>query len=196
MQMNVYMHTLFIQVVGIDPDIERLQLAMEKYSAPNLTYQEGTAEDITESDFDAVFSNSVLHWCEDKDAVFKQVKRSLKKGGQFGFVTPNNFDIAEQFCTPAYMISEECREYIINKTYLPSTDDLHDMITVNEFQQTYMNEHIRDWRFESVGKLIEFYMTHFNEFGRHHYNVEAMKRHYGDGEIIFKMPYTTVILVK
>ena len=74
------------QVVGMDPDTDRLQLAKEKYSAPNLTYQEGKAEDISGGNYDVVFSNFVLHWCEDKDIVFKQVMRSLKEGGKFGFV--------------------------------------------------------------------------------------------------------------
>ena len=184
-----------MQVVGIDPDEERLQLARKKYPGPNLTYQEGTAENIPRGVYDFVFSNSVLHYCEDKDKVFKQVKKSLKKGGKFGFVTPNNFDAIEQFCTPADMLSVECRENLINKTHIPRTEELRNIMSVNGFQITYMQEHIREWKFEGVSELIQFLMTHYRDFGRQHYNAEAMKRRYGDGEIVFKMPYTTATLV-
>ena len=143
-----------------------------------------------------MFSNSVLHWCEDKDTVFKKVLKSLKEGGKFGFVIPNNFDIVEQFCTPANMFSEEYREYFIRQYHIPSTEDLHDIISENGFQITHMHEMIRKWSFEGVNKLVEFFWTTFSKFDRHHYNIEAMKQHYGDGKIVFEVPYTTVVLVK
>jgi SAM-dependent methyltransferase len=160
-------------------------------------YQAGQGEDISgTSCYDTIFSNSVLHWCKDKTAVFRQVAISLKKGGKFGFVIPNNFNIEEQFCTPSHMLSEECRQLIMNKTHVPNIDEIRNIISNTGFTTTYFQEHIREWKFEDVSKLVEFYMTHFNELGREHYNIEAMKTHYGEGEIIFRMPYTTVILVK
>ena len=58
------------KVVGIDPDTERLQLAKEKYSASNIEYLEGSAENIPGGDYGLVFSNHVLHWCNDKNLVF------------------------------------------------------------------------------------------------------------------------------
>lgn len=36
-----------------------------------------------ESEFDAVFTNAVLHWIQDHDAVLSGVYRSLKPGGKF-----------------------------------------------------------------------------------------------------------------
>lgn len=159
-------------------------------------YQEGTAVDIPGGDYDAVFSNGVLHWCEDKGTIFKTVLKSLKEMGKFGFVIPNNFDIIEQFCTPADMFSDEYRQYFMSKYHIPSTKELCNIIDVSGFQKTHMCEHIREFKFESVAKLIEFFRTTFSKFDGHHYNVEAMKRRYGDGEIVFKVPCTTVILVK
>ena len=69
-------------VVGIDPDEERLKVAREKHTASNLKYLNGIAENIPGTDYDLVFSNHVIHWCKDKDLVFKQVHKSLKKGGE------------------------------------------------------------------------------------------------------------------
>ena len=73
------------KVVAIDPDVERLSLAKKMYTADNLEYYEGKAEDIQGTDYDIVFSNHVIHWCMDKDLVFQQVSKSLKKGGKFAF---------------------------------------------------------------------------------------------------------------
>ncbi len=49
----------------------------KKYSAENIEYLYGTAENLPGVDFkfDMVFSNHVLHWCEDKDLVLKQVSQ-------------------------------------------------------------------------------------------------------------------------
>ena len=55
-----------MQVVGIDIDVERLEVAREKYSASNIEYLEGNAQDIPKVGgiklYDCVFSNFVLHW--------------------------------------------------------------------------------------------------------------------------------------
>jgi ubiquinone/menaquinone biosynthesis C-methylase UbiE len=82
-----------------------LKIAKEKYSANNIEFLEGAAEEPPLQNFDVVFSNSVLHWCEDKDKVFKQVAKRLQDGGKFGFVIPVDFDATEQFFTPANMLT-------------------------------------------------------------------------------------------
>ncbi len=116
-------------------------MAKEKYSVPNVVYQEGRAEEIPESDYDAVFSNSVLHWCEDKEKVFKQVFNSLKKGGKFGFVTPSDFDIAKEFCTPEDMATPECRQHMIRSSQVPSSDDLHNLALKSGFKTIHSKQH-------------------------------------------------------
>jgi SAM-dependent methyltransferase len=105
---------IFVQVIGIDPDLDRLKIAREKYSANNIEFLEGAAEEPPLQHFDVVFSNSVLHWCEDKDRVFKQIANRLQGGGKFGFVTPVDFDNTKQLLTPANMFSPECLEAMTN----------------------------------------------------------------------------------
>ena len=176
--------------------MQRLQLAREKYFADNVVFQEGTAHDIPVSKrFNVVFSNSVLHWCEDKNKVFKQVAKCLDQGGKFGYVTPNNFSVEKQFCTPSDMLSSECRQHMIKRSQIPNSDYLQNLASNNGFVTIYSKEHVREWKFENVYKLIEFHVTHVHEFSFEHYNVEAMKRHYGEGEIVFKMSYTTAVLI-
>jgi SAM-dependent methyltransferase len=46
---------------------------------------EGSAESLpfVDHSFDAVFSNAVLHWVRDQDAMMVEVRRVLKPGGRF-----------------------------------------------------------------------------------------------------------------
>ncbi len=184
----------FLQVVGIDPDGERLLVAKNKYSLSNITYIERGGENIPEHDYDIVFSNSVLHWCADRDLVFEQVARSLKSGGKFGFVVPANIDVVAAMFTPAHLFSPECRQYLINHTHIPTTNELLNLIINNRFDLKLFKEHLREWRFADVHKYVEFHMTHLRGvFDKSNFNIEAMRQHYGKGEIVVKMPYITII---
>jgi trans-aconitate methyltransferase len=53
--------------------------------AKGIAADEAPAEKLPHADasFDAVFSNAVLHWVRDQDAMMAQVHRVLKPGGRF-----------------------------------------------------------------------------------------------------------------
>ena len=161
-----------------------------------MLFQEGRAEEIPGTDYDVVFSNNVLHWCQDKDHVFQQIAKSLKEGGKFGYVIVKDFSIEEEFCTPAEMFAPEGRNHMIQMMPVPTSGELHNLASDNGFVTLHFKEHIHKWKFENFHKLIEFYMTHFTKVKREHFNTEAMKRHFGEGEIVLKIPYTTIILKK
>ena len=68
-------------VLGVDASLEMVEAARnrgieaEQAKAELLPFHDGT--------FDAVFSNAVLHWVRDQDAMLAQVHRVLRKGGRF-----------------------------------------------------------------------------------------------------------------
>lgn len=68
-------------VLGVDASAEMVAAARERgieaehAKAEQLPFRDGT--------FDAVFSNAVLHWVRDQDAMMRQVHRVLKPGGRF-----------------------------------------------------------------------------------------------------------------
>jgi SAM-dependent methyltransferase len=67
-------------VVGIDASADMLAAAR----ARGLDVRSMNAEQLTfDGEFDAVFSNAVLHWIKDADAVIAGVRRALKPGGRF-----------------------------------------------------------------------------------------------------------------
>lgn len=68
-------------VVGVDLSPEMLAAAR----ARGVDAREGSAESLPfpAATFDAVFSNAVLHWIRNQDAMMTEVRRVLKPGGRF-----------------------------------------------------------------------------------------------------------------
>jgi len=69
------------RVLGVDASLEMVEAARQR----SVVAEVGDAEGLTFAGqtFDAVFSNAVLHWVRDQDAMLTQVRRVLKPGGRF-----------------------------------------------------------------------------------------------------------------
>ena len=77
------------RIIAVDPDEDRLRIARENYLASNIEYIEADDKTFPEGQYDLVFANAVIHWIQDKRALFEKVYKNLKAGGQFAFVTPD-----------------------------------------------------------------------------------------------------------
>lgn len=75
------------KVVAVDPDAGRISIAKEKYSRANIEYLVESDQTFPEDGYDLVFSNHVLPWIKDKEALFKRIFEKLCPGGRFAFVT-------------------------------------------------------------------------------------------------------------
>jgi ubiquinone/menaquinone biosynthesis C-methylase UbiE len=74
------------RVIGIDPLEYRIAIARLRQSK-TLTFETGRAEDLSrfrESQFDAIYLNSVFHWIVEKDRALREIYRVLKPGGLVG----------------------------------------------------------------------------------------------------------------
>jgi trans-aconitate methyltransferase len=67
-------------VVGVDSSPQMVAAAQERGVDARLASGESLSFD---QEFDAVFSNAVLHWMRDHDALLQGVYRALKPGGRF-----------------------------------------------------------------------------------------------------------------
>ena len=69
-------------MLGVDQSEEMIAQARKKY--PELRFEIADARALEfEGEFDAVFSNAVLHWIPEADQVIAGVARALKRGGRF-----------------------------------------------------------------------------------------------------------------
>ena len=70
------------EVVGIDSSDGMVGVASQNY--PNIRFEVADARSLPyAAEFDAVFSNAVLHWVRPPEAVVESVGRSLKPRGRF-----------------------------------------------------------------------------------------------------------------
>lgn len=70
------------EVLGVDSSPEMIREARANY--PKLEFRVDDARRFSvESRFDAVFSNAMLHWILDAEAVIRQVALALRPGGRF-----------------------------------------------------------------------------------------------------------------
>ena len=185
------------KVVGVDPDLERLEIARKRYSASNLEYVQGYAEDILGygSDFDFVVSFYALHWCKDKDSVVKQVAAILKPGGKFGVVGINIDN--SKYLSPAEMFSEAYRAHHMEACTPISPSEVREIASRNNFKVLFLKEFVREEKFEGVKEVVEQHMMHaLGEYDETHFNVEAMKRHYGEGEVTVNKEMISFVLEK
>lgn len=69
------------KVVGVDASPQMVAAAQSRGAEA----VQGNAESLPfpDQDFDAVFSNAVLHWVRDHDAMMGEVRRVLRPGGRF-----------------------------------------------------------------------------------------------------------------
>jgi trans-aconitate methyltransferase len=70
------------EVVGLDASAEMVERARREH--PGLTFVEGDARTFAlEPAFDAIFSNAVLHWVGEPEAVAARIAAHLRPGGRF-----------------------------------------------------------------------------------------------------------------
>ena len=116
------------KVVAVDPDVERLKIAREKYSASNIEYIQADDKTFPPGQYDLIFSNIVIHWISDKRTLFTRVHEYLCPGGHFAFTT---FDGEQTFPPVAQkifsLISPDFYHKMLheNQVFLPASDYRH-----------------------------------------------------------------------
>ena len=69
-------------VVAVDPDGERLAIARVKHPSNNIEYIQADDQSFPAGEYD-IFSNLVIHWIDNKEAVFNRMYANLWPGGCF-----------------------------------------------------------------------------------------------------------------
>jgi SAM-dependent methyltransferase len=124
------------EVIGIDSSPELIQAALGL--ALNVSVQNAYEIDFRE-EFDAVFSNAVLHWLKDADRVIRNVFQALRPGGRF--VAECGGDKCCQTIQTALATELERRGYdgwAANPWYFPTTEDYGGRLVKAGFAVAYI----------------------------------------------------------
>ncbi len=77
------------RVVAVDPDVERIKIAKECNTRPNIKFLVENDQTFPGQEYDLVFCNHVIQRVMDKVALFKRLHDKLRSGGSFVFLTFN-----------------------------------------------------------------------------------------------------------
>jgi len=147
-------------VIGVDPDKERIQLARKSHSGiRNLSFVEGSAANFPgmgSKVYDIVFSNAALHWIPGKQKAFKNMFESLKVGGKIAL---NYLDHLAPFELDAYeKLNAENAKRICQMYQCESKAKIEQYCSSAGFEIIRSYEtHSTDLIFESNASLLEYH---------------------------------------
>ncbi|NHI92864.1 MAG: class I SAM-dependent methyltransferase [Candidatus Lokiarchaeota archaeon] len=87
------------EIIGIDLDqnmINQAKMNLKKEKINNISFLTVDFLKYTPNFlFDVIFSNSVIHWIDDKKAVFQKIKEILNTNGRVGIQMPSSNNLSE-----------------------------------------------------------------------------------------------------
>lgn len=152
---------------------------------------QGRGESIPGGNYDIIFSNYVLHRCNDKDLVFKEVHKHLRKGGKFGFVTWLTHAYCEVTPNFSKAVSPEFENAVRILYHPPVMEEYKCIISNDLFKILHVEEKEREWNFGNVHHYIKRLKDNFNGVEE-----RAVKNYYGEGDVLAKVPYCIMVLQK
>ena len=127
------------EVVGIDSSEDMVGVASGNY--PNIRFEVADARSLPfDAEFDAVFSNAVLHWVRPPEAVVQSVWRALKPGGRFvaEFGGENNIRTIMTAVGQALdALERDGTEVYRPNKYFPPLDEYGSLLEGRDFRVAY-----------------------------------------------------------
>jgi len=143
------------KVLGVDLSVEMVQAAKE--NGIEAMVASVTALPFTK-EFDAIFSNAMLHWVKQSDLAIENISKALKGGGRFvaefgGEGNAHHLVKAMEF---AFQKHPEFGEFV-NPWYFPSPAEYKTKLEDNGFRVEYIELIPRPTPMEDVGKWLEIF---------------------------------------
>ena len=120
------------QVIGIDLSADMVKRTKAKKIE---AYVMSATELAFEDEFDAVFSNAVLHWVKDASSAVKQVRKTLKNGGRF-VAEFGGYENLKHLINAIETVFEKHPEYgeFHNPWYFPKEQEYKKLLQENGFR--------------------------------------------------------------
>jgi len=111
-----------------------------------------------ESEFDAIFSNAVLHWIKDANLAMQNIAKSLKSGGRFvaEFGGKGNMQSVVEAMEEVFARHLEFGEFS-NPWYFPSVDEYKKLLEEFGFEVEYIELIDRPTPMKSLAKWLDIF---------------------------------------
>lgn len=154
-----------VTIIGVDQSANMITQAKKKYPHISFELQDATHLPYM-NEFDAVFSNAVLHWVKQPKQALDRIYRSLKPGGRFiaefggkGNVESITTAIIEQYEKAGYSFQKEQFPW-----YFPSIGEYTSLMEQAGFRVVYAHHFDRPTLLDGENGLnnwIEMFGTNF-----------------------------------
>ena len=144
------------KVTAVDPDEDRLVLAQQNYAAHNISFMVGDDKTFPKSQYDLVFANCVVHWIDDKFALFNRIYQNLKPGGKFAFTTGKGPVLAKGIMDKLLGAGVLDNLFPNTATFL-SPAEYCTLATLVGFEVASTEVKEIPWTFKSVNTVIDYY---------------------------------------
>jgi trans-aconitate methyltransferase len=127
------------RVAGVDRSHEMVNAARKAY--PDLQFEVADARDLQfRNEFDAVFSNAVLHWIREPERVIQRVEDALRPGGRFvaEFGGKGNIRRMQEVFGRAWTELRDGGQAEINPWYYPSVSEYATLLEKNGFEVRFI----------------------------------------------------------
>ncbi len=187
------------RIVAVDPDAERIKLAMstESYARENLKFAVASDKDFPEGNYDIVFSMSVIHWIEDKESTFRRVYQNLRPGGSFGFTAVNEHVPPEPLDQLVNLFGLQTVEATLGSLHLISSEDYRVLATSVGFEVTLLEVQMLPVSIPNIDFFIDYFYGIFHgKFNRSSPVLDDFKKQYEGWSTDMEVPLLTIILTK
>ena len=126
------------EVLGVDSAETMILQARQNYPDLQFAVMDAINLEFT-GEFDAVFSNAVLHWIKQPEKVIAGVWKSLKPGGRFvaEFGGKGNIDLIQTALERAICQENSAFEKVSNHNYFPSIAEYSSLSEKQGFELTF-----------------------------------------------------------
>ena len=177
------------KVVGIDPLKLRIEIARKKATAKNITFETGASDDLsffTDSSFDYVYLNSVLHWIVNKEATLAEVYRVLKPDGQLGLTTHARGDCCSKQVTDRVLSRKPYANSVVLSEdpmikYAVTGPELKELLAASGFRNISLDSRKTTSYYQSPDEIIDLVTS--SSFGNFLLHVPAHLRERAAAEV-------------
>jgi trans-aconitate methyltransferase len=149
-------------VVGIDNSMEMVTKAKTEY--PHLEFQVQNATGFHfDEHFDAIFSNAVLHWIQEKEEVAECIYNNLKKNGRLVLEMGGKNNVARIVrALQKSLVKNGCEENAaISLWYFPSLGEYASLLESKGFRVTYAMHYDRETKLTDDKEGIKDWLKMF-----------------------------------
>ncbi len=123
-------------VTGIDSSEQMLHKAAS-YASSNLRFEQGDLSQLT-GNWDLIFSNAAIQWCEDHEKLIPHFFSKLNPGGQLCIQLPSNHNHISHI-----LIRETAREEPFNKI-LNGFERIPPVLSIDQYAKIFFDQNAKD----------------------------------------------------